>query len=96
VDGNTFTFEDQELFIFMTDYELSPKYRVQFANAYDFAQNRNDRSTISLIRRFDRYFVSLGFRVDDFEDDTAVFVNVWPEGLAPGGGTQSLRGYSNK
>lgn len=92
VNGNTFVFEDQDLAIFSTNYELTTKYQLQLANSYDLAQNRNDRSTISLVRHFDRFYAAVSFRVDAFQGDNSVFFNIWPEGLQPGSSTQAGRG----
>lgn len=87
---NTFRFEDQDLLVFALDYELTVKYRVQVAQSYDLAQNRNDRSTLTFVRRFDRFFVAVGFRLDEIQDESAVFFNVWPEGMQPGGGSRAI------
>lgn len=89
---DTFVFDDQDLFIAAASYQLTAKYRLQLANAYDLAHNRNNRSTISLIRRFDRFFVELSARVDQIQGENAFFFNVWPQGLQPGGGSQAVNG----
>jgi len=87
---NTFRCEDQDLLIFALDYQLTLKYRVQIAQSYDLAQNRNDRSTLTFVRHFDRFFVAVGFRLDEIQDESAVFFNVWPEGMEPGGGSRAV------
>ena len=89
---NTFVFERQDLVQFGAEYELSAKYKIHFANSYDIAQHRNDRSLISLVRHFDRFYMSLSFRVDDFQGENSVLFNIWPEGMEPGGGSQAVRG----
>lgn len=83
IDGNTFVFENQDLLIFAIDYQLTRDYRINFANSYDIAQHRNNRSMLTLIRAFDRFYASVSFRLDAFEDERAVFFNLWPEGFAP-------------
>ena len=90
---NTLRFEDQDLIIFAIDYELTTKYRVNFANSYDLAQSRNDRTSVTFIRKFDTFFVAVGFRVDETQDETSVFFNMWPTGAQPGSGTQATKGF---
>jgi lipopolysaccharide assembly outer membrane protein LptD (OstA) len=92
INGNTFVFERQDLVLFSAHYDLTRKYQVSLSNSYDLAQQRNDRSTVSVIRHFDRFYASISVRVDKIDDESAVFFNVWPEGLAPGGGSQAARG----
>ncbi|HEV8290558.1 MAG TPA: LPS assembly protein LptD, partial [Tepidisphaeraceae bacterium] len=57
--GNTLLVERQDLILFGAEYELSAKYKLQLANSYDIAQHRNDRSIVSLVRHFDRFYVSI-------------------------------------
>jgi hypothetical protein len=90
--GNTLLVERQDLVLFGAEYELSAKYTLQFANSYDVAQHRNDRSIISLVRHFDRFYMSISFRVDDFQGENSVLFNLWPEGMEPGRGSQAVRG----
>jgi lipopolysaccharide assembly outer membrane protein LptD (OstA) len=87
INGNTFIFENQDLGIVAVEYQLATNYKVQLATSYDFAQKRDDRSTVTLIRHFDRFYAAISFRRDEFEGDNAVFFNLWPEGLEPGGGS---------
>ncbi|HEV8377511.1 MAG TPA: LPS assembly protein LptD, partial [Tepidisphaeraceae bacterium] len=95
-NGNTLLVEQQDLILFGAEYELSAKYRLQLANSYDVAQHRNDRSIISLVRHFDRFYMSIGLRVDDYQGENSILFNVWPEGMEPGKGSQAVRGsFSN-
>ena len=87
IGGNTFTFDDMDLVIFAADYQLTSDYQLSLANSYDLAQNRNDRSMVSLIRHFDRFYVSMSIRVDQFQNESAFMFNLWPEGLAPSSGS---------
>ncbi|MFI5381741.1 MAG: hypothetical protein ACHRHE_20785, partial [Tepidisphaerales bacterium] len=90
VNGNTFTFDNQDLVIFASQYQLTTNYRLGLAASYDLAQSRTDSAVVSFARRFDRFFVEVAFRVDAFQNDNAVFFNLWPEGMQPGGGTGSM------
>jgi hypothetical protein len=85
VNGNTFVFEKQDLLMFGMTYDLTPKYQLILQNAYDLAQERNDRSNVTLVRKFDRFFASISVRVDKVEQENSFFFNIWPEGLQPGG-----------
>jgi len=94
--GSTLLVEKQDLVLFGAEYELTSKYKLEFANSYDIAQHRNDRSVVSLVRHFDRFYVSIGLRVDDFQGENTFIFNVWPEGMEPGKGSQAVRGgFSN-
>jgi lipopolysaccharide assembly outer membrane protein LptD (OstA) len=90
VNGNTFTFDRQDLLLLAGNYQLTTNYRLGLALGYDLAQSRTERAVLSLARRFDRFFVEIAFRLDQFQGDNAVFFNIWPEGLQPAGGTSSL------
>ena len=91
VNGNTLRFEEQDLVLIGLTYQLTPKYTLAVHNAYDLAQNRQDRTLFSLTRQFDRFFVSVSFGTDNLDDETFFFVNVWPEGImAPRGGSRSV------
>ncbi len=91
VNGNTFIFEDRDLIVFSADYQLTSDYRLGVANSYDLAHQRNDRSIVSLTRQFDRFYGQISIRVDQFQDERAIFFNVWPEGLDPGRGSRSAQ-----
>ena len=81
IDDHRFRFDKQDLAIFAADYQLTAKYRLNLAQSYDFARDRNVRSAISLTRAFDRWFAQVGVRVDKIDEDSAVFFNIWPEGM---------------
>lgn len=83
VNGNTFTFESQDLVIFASNYQLSANYKAGVAIGYDVAQARTDRAVLSLTRRFDKFYGEIAFRLDEFQGDNAVFFNIWPEGMEP-------------
>lgn len=85
VNGNTLVFEKQDLLSFGMSYELTAKYQLILRNDYDLTQERNDRSFVTLVRRFDRFFASVSIRVDKVEQENAFFFNVWPEGFMQGG-----------
>ncbi len=93
---NTFIFQSQDLFLFSVDYQLTALYRINITEGYDLAQHRNDRSTVSFIRRFDRFYAAISFRVDELDNESAVFFNLWPEGMQPGAGSEGLHGVMSQ
>jgi lipopolysaccharide assembly outer membrane protein LptD (OstA) len=65
-------------------YELTPKYSVAARQSFDFGTNQKVLSNYTLIRHFDRWYAAITFRVDYLGEDSGVFFNFWPEGIAPG------------
>ncbi len=92
VNGRRFVFEDMDLLLLAFDYQLTRKYRLNIAHSYDLAQNRSERSALSVIRHFDRFYASVSLRIDEFQDEQAVIFNVWPEGLPLPGASQPATG----
>ena len=66
------------------NYELTPKYSIGLRQSFDFGTNQRVLSDYTFIRHFDRFYAAITFRVDYIGEDSGVFFNVWPEGLAPG------------
>jgi lipopolysaccharide assembly outer membrane protein LptD (OstA) len=63
-------------------YELTSKYTVAVRQSYDFGNaNREVTSDFSIIRHFDRFFVSLTLRYDEIGDNNGFEFNIYPEGL---------------
>ncbi len=95
INGMPLIFDKQDLLIFAADYALTAQYRLRIAESYDFAQDRNARSAISLIRKFDRFYIAVGMAMDHISDENSVYVNFWPEGLQPAAGSQSVSTFSS-
>lgn len=87
VGGNTFQFEDRDLIYGGLQYQLTTNYRLSLATSYDLAHSRQDRQVLALQRKFDRFYVEVAFRIDNFDKERAVFFNIWPEGMEKGSGT---------
>ncbi len=66
------------------NYELSPKYSIGARQSFDFGTSQRVLSNYTFIRHFDRWYAAITFRVDYIGQDSGVFFNFWPEGLAPG------------
>jgi lipopolysaccharide assembly outer membrane protein LptD (OstA) len=91
VNGADFLFESQKLVQFTASYQLTPRYRLDLAESYDFAGEGNVRSIISLTRRFDRFFLAISARVDRIGQENAVGFVIWPEGFRQRASTSALR-----
>jgi hypothetical protein len=62
-------------------YELTSKYMFAVRQSYDFGVQREVTSDFSIIRHFDRFFVSFTLRYDEIGDNSGFEINVFPEGL---------------
>ncbi len=70
-------------------YRLTRKYAVSATQSYDFYLGHNILSAVTISRRFPRLFVGLTVVYNADQKNTAVVVNVWPQGLAPPGGANN-------
>ena len=77
----------------IVNYQLTPKYTLQFIQSYDFGERERVLSRWSLIRQFDRWYASITVRVDYLADDSGIFFNLWPEGFGIAGGTERLEAF---
>jgi hypothetical protein len=62
-------------------YELTNKYTFAVRQSYDFGVQREVTSDFSIIRHFDRFFVSLTLRYDEIGGNSGFQFNIFPEGL---------------
>src|SRR5205807_2227934 len=69
---------------FSMGYEVSPKYTLSFAQAFDFSHGQNVSSSASLLRRFDAFFVVFRASRNDTTGETGFGFNVFPNGLGAG------------
>ncbi len=72
------------------NYELSTKYTLNFSQSYNFSERRNQTSSIGLIRRFDRFFVTFSAYYDAIEDESGFRFAIVPEGLGAGISSQQF------
>jgi hypothetical protein len=85
---------------FGVNYKLSPKYSMSIFEQYDFDYNggENMASSMSIIRKFPRWYGAFTFSFDQRTNDTSVFISFWPEGIPEfmlGGDRMSLFGGSS-
>jgi hypothetical protein len=62
-------------------YELTSKYTFAVRQSYDFGVQAEVTSDFSIIRHFDRFFVSFTLRYDEIGGNSGFEVNIFPEGL---------------
>lgn len=72
------------------NYELSTKYTLNFVQSYNFSDNENQTSSVGLIRRFDRFFITVNAFYDAVEDESGFRFAIVPEGLGPGISSQQF------
>jgi hypothetical protein len=74
---------DASVGTFGSNYQINKKYSVSFFEQYDFlfANGRNLATSVSVIRKFPRWYAAFTFTFDQVSGDTSVFMTFWPEGV---------------
>jgi hypothetical protein len=64
-------------------YRLSSKYSLQFFQQIDmdYDGHRSLASSITLVRKFPRWYVGATFVMDHRTDDLGLYLTIWPEGI---------------
>jgi hypothetical protein len=75
---------------FQLNYELSTKYLLTAQQSFNFSERENQTSAVGLIRRFDRFFMTVQVFYDAVEDESGFRFGIIPEGLGAGFTTQGL------
>ena len=81
---------NQTIATFNLNYELSPKYLLTAVQSFNFSESRNETSAVGIIRRFDRFLVTLQVYYDAVEDESGFRFGIVPEGLGGGFTTQGF------
>ena len=68
-------------FTFAATYAIDPRYTVVFSQQFDFDYGKNLRSEITLIRRYNRMYLSLSYSADASLDRQAIVISLWPQGV---------------
>lgn len=68
-------------FTFAATYILDPRYTMVFAQQFDFDYGTNNRSDITLLRKYHRICYGLTFSADASLDRKAVVFSIWPQGI---------------
>ena len=76
---------------FAMNYQLSPKYSVGFRQSYDFADTLGVYSSVTVQRRFDRFFLFATAYNDSTSGENGFGFGFYPEGLGRGLSTDELQ-----
>jgi hypothetical protein len=82
-------------------YQINPKYSLSVFEQYDLAYDSgtNLSTSVSIIRKFDRWFGGLTLVVDPTEGGVGAYLTFWPEGIPEfrlGTGRMGLPGRSSE
>jgi hypothetical protein len=69
------------VFTFAATYVIDPRYTIVFSQQFDFDQNVNLRSDITLIRRYHRIYCGFTYSADASLDRQAIVFSIWPQGV---------------
>lgn len=74
-------------------YKLNAKYSVSFLEQYDFdyKNGQNLATSVTLLRKFPRWYMGGGFSIDHRTNDMRWFITFWPEGVPEAGINASPR-----
>jgi len=81
---------DSTIASFTSNYQLTAKYAINFGAAIDLAETESRGGTLTVVRRFDRFFLSVGTFYDATEEEGGLQFSIYPEGLAAGIGSNTL------
>jgi hypothetical protein len=73
-----------------SDYQLTLKYSLRLAQSFNLSQRRNENTSVTLVRKFDRYFMTFSFFYDPVENDSGFRIGIYPEGLGYGVNTDQV------
>jgi hypothetical protein len=65
-------------------YDVTSKYSVAFSQAFDMSERSSQSTTVTLVRRFDRYMLAVSFYLDQLDDEGGIRIAFIPEGLGFG------------
>lgn len=66
------------------NYELTAKYSLRLVQNVNLGDRQNQDSRISLIRKFDRFFIAATVYYDAVDDESGFSFGIFPEGLGYG------------
>jgi hypothetical protein len=69
---------------FAANYDLSAKYAIRFSESINLSDQENQDTTVTLTRKFDRFFMTFTFFYDAVEDTSGFRFGIYPEGLGYG------------
>ncbi len=71
---------DMQVFTAGATYKFNEKYTLSAAHQLDFDNGRGLSSSISLVRKFPRWYMAVTFETDETRDNSAITLSIWPEG----------------
>ncbi len=87
---------DSTIASFTGNYQLTAKYAINFGVAMDLAETDSRGGTLTVVRRFDRFFLSVGAYYDATEDEGGMQFAIYPEGLGMGIGSNTFSGIGGR
>ncbi len=92
---------DSAVGTFGVNYRLTRKYTLSVFEQYDFdyESGNNNATSVSIVRKFPRWYAAVTVSYDDREDDITAILSLWPEGIPEvklGGDRVSILGKSDK
>lgn len=74
-------------------YQISTKYTVSFNQSFNLSERRNQNSSVTLTRHFDRLFVSVSAYYDAVNETSGFSFSILPEGFDIGVGSDALNQF---
>jgi hypothetical protein len=90
---------DSDIATIAFSYQLTPKYSIGVKQSFDFGSNSDVYSSVSVLRKFDRFFMLFSVYHDQSNNESGFSFGLFPEGLGKGASTDQLtnvfggRGY---
>jgi hypothetical protein len=78
------------------NYVISPKYSLGFNQSFDFGLGKDVSSSVSVVRNFDRFFMSFSFSHDAISNQTGFNFSIAPMGFGQSLGSSALQGPFKK
>jgi len=72
---------ESNLLGFGANYKLTKKHTIALREFFDLERGETEEFDIAYIRKFPRWYVAINFELDKIEDDVAVSISAWPEGI---------------
>ncbi|MBC7784895.1 MAG: LPS-assembly protein LptD [Burkholderiales bacterium] len=73
---------DSTIASFNSSYQISAKYSANFNAAVDLAKSSSRSGSFNVVRKFDRFYLSVGAYYDAVEDTSGLQFSFYPEGLS--------------
>jgi hypothetical protein len=78
---------------FVLNYDLSSKYALRLAESINLSDRENQDTSVSLVRKFDKFFMIFSFYYDAVNDEQGFRFGLYPEGFAYGLTSDTFQRY---